>query len=202
MNQRTRLPTTAMRRLMTARQRAVRCPPLLRQQYADLRGKVIRIRIKEDGTYEIPKGNLFEDGKQGRPEIYTMGHRNPYRLTVDKKTNFVYWGEVGPDANNDSMDTRGPRGYDEVNQARRPGFYGWPLIIGNNYPYHEHNYATGENGPAIDPMKPVNASRNNTGLQNLPPAIPAFIWYPYAVSRDFPQWAPAGATPWPARCIM
>jgi glucose/arabinose dehydrogenase/cytochrome c551/c552 len=159
---------------------------------ADLRGKVIRIRIKEDGTYEIPKGNLFEDGKQGRPEIYTMGHRNPYRLSVDKKTNFVYWGEVGPDANNDSMDTRGPRGYDEVNQARKAGFYGWPLIIADNYPYRNHDYATGKNGEAFDPMKPVNASRNNTGLQNLPPAIPAFIWYPYTVSRDFPQLGSGG----------
>src|SRR5215217_3488883 len=39
----------------------------------DLRGKTIRIRIREDGTYEIPKGNLFEDGKEGRPEIFTMG---------------------------------------------------------------------------------------------------------------------------------
>lgn len=158
----------------------------------DLRGKTIRIRIKEDGTYEIPKGNLFEDGKQGRPEIYTMGHRNPYRLTVDKHTNFLYWGEVGPDANDDSLDTRGPRGYDEVNQARRAGFYGWPLIIGNNYPYHVHDYATGKNGPAFDPAKPVNNSRNNTGLQDLPPSIPAFIWYPYAASKDFPQLGAGG----------
>ena len=28
-----------------------------------------------------------------------MGHRNPFRISVDKKTGFVYWGEVGPDAN-------------------------------------------------------------------------------------------------------
>jgi cytochrome c551/c552 len=33
----------------------------------------------------------------------------------------------------------------------------------------------------------VNNSRNNTGLQQLPPAQPAFIWYPYAASPDFPQ---------------
>jgi cytochrome c len=158
----------------------------------DLRGKVLRIRIKEDGTYEIPKGNLFEDGKQGRPEIYTMGHRNPYRLSVDKKTGYVYWGEVGPDSGTDSLETRGPRGYDEVNQARRAGFYGWPLIIGNNYPYRQHDYATGQNGEPFDPMKPINASRNNTGLQALPPAIPAFIWYPYALSKDFPQMGTGG----------
>ena len=27
-----------------------------------------------------------------------MGHRNPYRISVDHETGFVYWGEVGPDA--------------------------------------------------------------------------------------------------------
>ena len=39
---------------------------------------------------------------------------------------------------------------------------------------------------AFDPAKPVNNSRNNTGLKNCPGA-PAFIWYPYAESNDFPQ---------------
>lgn len=85
------------------------------------------------------------------------------------------------------MDTRGPRGYDEVNQAREAGFFGWPLFVGNNYAYHEYDYNTGKPGEQFDPAKPVNRSRNNTGLQDLPPAKPAFIWYPYAPSNDFPQ---------------
>src|SRR5450432_625741 len=154
----------------------------------DLRGKIMRIRVKADGSYEIPDGNLFPKGmEKTRPEIYVMGDRNPYRITVDQKNSNLYWGEVGPDANDDSLDTRGPRGYDEVNQARKAGYFGWPLFVGNNYPYHEYDYATGKNGPAFDPMHPVNNSRNNTGLRDLPPAQPAFIWYPYAASPDFPQ---------------
>lgn len=153
----------------------------------DLRGKILRIRIKPDGSYEIPEGNLFAKTENARPEIYVMGNRNPYRISVDKKTGFLYWGEVGPDSNTDSLDTRGPRGYDEVNQARKAGFFGWPLFVGNNYPYHEFDYTTGKAGEPFDPAKPVNRSRNNTGLQNLPPAQPAFIWYPYAASPDFPQ---------------
>ncbi|UJH92552.1 PQQ-dependent sugar dehydrogenase [Antarcticibacterium sp. 1MA-6-2] len=60
----------------------------------------MRIHPEDDGTYTIPPGNLFTEDSpiKGRPEIYVMGNRNPYRISVDKKTNFLYWGEVGPDA--------------------------------------------------------------------------------------------------------
>src|SRR5205085_10443804 len=111
----------------------------------DLRGKIIRIHPEPDGTYTIPEGNLFPKGEaKTRPEIYVMGNRNPYRISVDKKNGFLYWGEVGPDAAKDSLDTRGPKGYDEVNQARKAGFFGWPLFVGNNYPYHEYDYTNGK----------------------------------------------------------
>ena len=162
----------------------------------DLRGKILRIRVKEDGSYEIPEGNLFPKGTdKARPEIYVMGNRNPYRISVDPKNGNLYWGEVGPDANIDSLETRGPQGYDEVNQARKAGFFGWPFFIGNNYPYHIYDYATGKSGPAFDPAKPINNSRNNTGLTELPPAQPAFIWYPYGVSTmDFPSLGAGGRT--------
>lgn len=154
----------------------------------DLRGKILRIDVQADGSYEIPEGNLFAKGtEKTRPEIYVMGNRNPYRISVDPKTGFLYWGEVGPDAGNDSLDTRGPRGYDEVNQARKAGFYGWPLFVGDNYAYRAFDYSTGVFGEPFDPEHPENNSPNNTGLQVLPPAQPAFIWYPYAASPQFPQ---------------
>ncbi|HVY73856.1 MAG TPA: ThuA domain-containing protein, partial [Puia sp.] len=161
----------------------------------DLRGKILRIRVAEDGSYSIPGGNLFAPGTdKTRPEIYVMGDRNPYRISVDKKNEFLYWGEVGPDANNDSFETRGPRGYDEVNQARKAGNFGWPYFVGNNYPYREYDFSTGQSGAAFDPQKPLNNSRNNTGLRELPPAQPAFIWYPYGESKEFPQVGSGGRT--------
>lgn len=154
----------------------------------DLRGKILRIRVNEDATYDIPEGNLFpKNTEKTRPEIYVMGNRNPYRISVDQKNSNLYWGEVGPDASNDSLATRGPRGYDEVNQARKAGYFGWPLFVGNNYAYRDFDYATGKSGELFDPAHPINDSRNNTGLRELPPAQPAFIWYPYAASPDFPQ---------------
>ena len=159
----------------------------------DLRGKIMRIRVKDDGTYEIPDGNLFPKGTaKTRPEIYVMGNRNPYRISVDQKNSNLYWGEVGPDAGNDSFATRGPRGYDEVNQARKAGYFGWPLFVGNNYPYRQFDYGTGKSGDLYDPAHPINNSKHNTGLTELPPAQPAFIWYPYAASPDFPQLGTGG----------
>lgn len=163
----------------------------------DLRGKILRIHVNDDGSYSIPEGNLFPKGTPNtRPEIYVMGDRNPYRISVDKHTGYVYWGEVGPDASNDSLDTRGPKGYDEVNQARKAGNFGWPYFVGDNYAYHVYDYATGTPGPAFDPEHVVNNSRNNTGVTNLPPAQPAFIWYPYGESPDFPILGKGG------RCAM
>src|SRR6218665_2055003 len=161
----------------------------------DLRGKIIRLKINLDGSYEIPGGNLFAKGaEKTKPEIYVMGNRNPYRISVDKKNSFLYWGEVGPDANGDSLATRGPRGYDEINQARAAGNFGWPYFVGDNYAYYEYNYASGQSGASFDPKRPLNNSRNNTGLTELPAAQPAFIWYPYGESSDFPQVGTGGRT--------
>ena len=51
----------------------------------DLRGKVLRIKPKAGGGYEIPAGNLFPQGApQTRPEIYLMGLRNPFRIAVNR----------------------------------------------------------------------------------------------------------------------
>lgn len=157
-----------------------------------LSGKILRIRPTTDGEYEIPDGNLFPDGVGGRPEIYVMGCRNPWRLNVDQKSGFVYWGEVGPDAwnNND----RGPRGYDEINQARAAGNFGWPYFIADNQAYADVDFESGTVGVRYDPARPVNESPFNTGAKILPPAEEAFIYYPYGYSEKFPELGEGGRT--------
>lgn len=152
----------------------------------DLRGKILRIHPEPDGSYTIPEGNLFPKGTPGtRPEIYVMGNRNPFRISVDARTGFLYWGEVGPDAGADSAH-RGPKGHDEVNQARKAGFFGWPYFVGNNKAYNDYDFATGVSGAPYNAAAPINNSPNNTGIQMLPPAQSAFIWYPYDESPEFP----------------
>ncbi|MFW6725107.1 ThuA domain-containing protein [Streptomyces sp. MAR4 CNY-716] len=154
----------------------------------DLRGKILRITPQDDGTYTIPEGNLFPPGTdKTRPEIYTMGHRNPFRIAVDDETGWVYAGEVGPDAGADNPD-RGPRGYDEWNQIREPGNYGWPYCIADNQAYREWDFATGTPGESFDCENgPANKSPFNTGLETVPPAKDAFIYYPYGPSPQFPE---------------
>ncbi|RIQ29641.1 ThuA domain-containing protein [Jiangella rhizosphaerae] len=157
----------------------------------DLRGKILRITPEDDGTYSIPEGNLFppetSDPDLTRPEIYTMGHRNPFRIAIDDETGWVYAGEVGPDAGSDNPN-RGPRGYDEWNQIREAGNYGWPYCIADNQAYREWDFATSTPGEFFDCENgPANDSPFNTGLDVVPPAKDAFIWYPYGVSPQFPE---------------
>ncbi|HYC85163.1 MAG TPA: PQQ-dependent sugar dehydrogenase, partial [Chryseosolibacter sp.] len=151
----------------------------------DLRGKILRIHPEPDGTYSIPDGNLFPPGTlKTRPEIYTMGHRNVWRVSVDSKRGWIYWGEIGPDKDLDSES--GPRGYDEQNQAKGPGFFGWPYFIADNQPIPKYDFVNDRVGEKLDPARPKNTSPNNTGLVDLPPAQPALIYYPYAASEKFP----------------
>lgn len=159
----------------------------------DLRGKILRIRLTPEGGYSIPDGNLFpKDGSKGRPEIFVMGCRNPWRMSVDQKSGIVYWGEVGPDAGGDGP--RGSAGYDEINQAKRAGNFGWPYFVGNNFPYARYDFAAKKVGEKFDPAHPVNESRNNTGARELPPAQPAFIYWPYGRSKEFPEVGEGGRT--------
>ncbi|GAB3949837.1 hypothetical protein GCM10028805_26830 [Spirosoma harenae] len=161
----------------------------------DLRGKILRIHVEADGSYTIPEGNLFPKGTTGtRPEIYVMGCRNPYRISVDPATSILYWGEIGPDSGTDGP--QGPRGYDEFNQAKKAGNYGWPYFVGDSKPYHQYDFASKAVGSTFDVNAPVNNSPNNTGMKNLPPTQKAMVWYPYNKSDEFPELGVGG------RCAM
>jgi cytochrome c len=158
----------------------------------DLRGSIIRITPQPDGTYTIPEGNLFLVGTPNtRPEIYVKGNRNPFRIGIDQRNGNLFWGEVGPDASVDSL-KRGPKGHDEFNLATKPGYFGWPYFVGNNKPYWKYDFEKQESLFEFDPAAPKNTSQNNTGIEILPPATPALIWYPYDESEEFPMLGTGG----------
>ncbi|MFB6790907.1 ThuA domain-containing protein [Streptomyces olivaceus] len=143
----------------------------------DLRGKLLRIKVAEDGSYTVPEGNLFEPGtEKTRPEIYAMGFRNPFRISVDQKTGTVYVGDYGPDAGA-ADPNRGPAGQVEFAKVTEAANFGWPFCTGANDPYVDYDFATGTSGDTFDCAAPKNTSPHNTGLTDLPPAQAA--WIPY-----------------------
>ncbi len=154
----------------------------------DLRGKILRITPQPDGTYTIPEGNLFEADDLHRGEIYTMGHRNPFRISIDDATGRIYWGDVGPG---------GSSGYDEFNQAHGPGFFGWPFFTGRNVAFTSYHYtgAQGQMESFMNPSAPINASPYNTGARELPPAQPSLIPYLSGTSEEFPELGAGGINP-------
>lgn len=161
----------------------------------DLRGKILRIQPEADGSYSIPAGNLFAEGKEKtRPEIYAMGLRNPFRFSIDSKNQYLYWGDVGPDAGaEDSL--RGPEGMGEINQARAAGNWGWPYTRGNNFSYGDYNFSNKQTDQKFDIENLVNNSPNNTGITNLPKPNASMIWYSYAASKKFPWLGDGGVNP-------
>ena len=77
------------------------------QELGDSRGKILRLTA--DGT--PASGNPFPDA----PEVWTLGHRNPYGLTFDASGRL--WSHE-----------MGPRGGDELNLIAAGQNYGWPLV--------------------------------------------------------------------------
>ncbi|MDA1069051.1 MAG: PQQ-dependent sugar dehydrogenase [Verrucomicrobia bacterium] len=145
----------------------------------DLRGKILRIKPNADGSYAIPEGNLFSPGTpKTRPEIFAMGCRNPFRISIDSHSGFVYWGEVGPDGATDTE--RGSSGYDEINQARKAGNFGWPYFVADNRAYADYDFSSEQIGARFNPDEPFNDSPNNTGLNQLPPTTEPLWAYPRA----------------------
>ncbi|MFD0745944.1 ThuA domain-containing protein [Phytohabitans flavus] len=161
----------------------------------DLRGKVLRIRPQADGTYTVPAGNLFAAGTaRTRPEIYAMGMRNPFRITVDPITDALLVADYGPDAGTASA-TRGPAGLVEFNRITSAGNYGWPYCIGNNTPFNDFDFATSTSGATFNCAAPVNNSPNNTGLTTLPASRAPLVWYGYPASTQFPELGAGGGGP-------
>ena len=145
----------------------------------DLRGKILRIKVAADGSYTVPAGNLFPAGPKTRPEIYIMGLRNPYRMDIDKATNTLVWGEYAPDAGRDDA-RRGPMGLVEWNASPASGAphnQGWPYCIADNRPYNNWDFVNGVSREWFDCNAPKNTSQYNTGLVDLPPVVPADMWY-------------------------
>ncbi|HEX6575147.1 MAG TPA: PQQ-dependent sugar dehydrogenase [Gemmatimonadaceae bacterium] len=87
-----------------------------------LLGKILRINVSRTEPYSIPEGNPFRNGG-GRPEIWAVGMRNPWRFAFDRATGMLYIADVGQNE------------WEEVNvePASRAGLnYGWNIMEGTH----------------------------------------------------------------------
>lgn len=82
------------------------------QQLNSYLGKIVRITTSGKPV----KGNPFLNKAGAKPEIFSLGHRNPDGLDINPVTGELWESEFGP------------RGGDEINIIRPGKNYGWPVI--------------------------------------------------------------------------
>ncbi len=92
------------------------------QNLNELLGKILRINVDTaygGNNYGIPPTNPFAGGG-GRPEIFAIGMRNPWRFSQDPVTGTIYCGDVGQDA------------WEEIDTIAVGKNYGWRCYEGNH----------------------------------------------------------------------
>lgn len=91
------------------------------QNVGNLLSSILRIDVDhaDDGkNYRIPPDNPFVDLKGARPEIWAYGFRNPWRMSVDRKTGDLWVGDVGWEL------------WEMLDRVERGGNYGWSIMEG------------------------------------------------------------------------
>jgi glucose/arabinose dehydrogenase len=86
----------------------------------DLLGKVLRLDVDAPdpgAAYSSPPGNPFVGTALGRPEVFALGFRNPWRFSFDPSGALLV-GDVGEVSR------------EELDEVVAGGNYGWPLLEG------------------------------------------------------------------------
>jgi glucose/arabinose dehydrogenase len=89
------------------------------QNREELLGKFLRIDVDGSPPYRIPPDNPFV-GQEGKPEIFALGLRNPWRFSFDRKTGELWAADVGQHT------------WEEINVIEKGKNYGWRLLEGTH----------------------------------------------------------------------
>jgi uncharacterized repeat protein (TIGR03806 family) len=89
------------------------------QNTNSLLGKILRFDINAaKGQYNIPPDNPFAGVSGARGEIWSYGHRNPFRWHFDRVSGDLWVGDVGQDT------------FEEIDRVVKGGNYGWNVCEG------------------------------------------------------------------------
>jgi len=118
-------------------------PPENAQNKDNLLGKLIRIDPRRKGKrdYTIPRSNPYV-GREGRNEIYSLGLRNPFRFSFDRRSGNLAIGDVGESA------------YEEIDyetlEGARGANFGWDAFEG------KHRFDSADaSAPPKNPVPPI-----------------------------------------------
>jgi putative heme-binding domain-containing protein len=103
------------------------------QDNTDLLSAILRIgvdRADAGKTYHVPPDNPFVNTPDCRPEIWSYGYRNPWRMSFDPQSGALWVGDVGWEL------------WEMVYRVEKGGNYGWSVVEG---PQTIH--PTGQRGP-------------------------------------------------------
>jgi uncharacterized repeat protein (TIGR03806 family) len=94
-------------------------PCLSGQNLSSVLGKILRLDVNAAaGKYNIPADNPFVAEPNARKEIWSYGHRNPFRWSFDKATGELWVGDVGQST------------WEEIDRDVKGGNYGWKICEG------------------------------------------------------------------------
>ncbi|MGE0607198.1 MAG: PQQ-dependent sugar dehydrogenase [Pirellulales bacterium] len=148
------------------------------QDLTKLLAKVLRIDVEhpdEGRLYSVPKDNPFRNLAGARPETWAYGFRNPWRITVDRKTGHVWVTQNGQDL------------WEQVYLVQRGANYGWSVMEGGHPFYLSRQVGpTPISKPTID--HPHSEARSLTGGvvyygEKLPELRGAYIYGDYSTGK-------------------
>lgn len=133
----------------------------------DLSRRVADSTLSANGRYRVPNDNPFASTTDARPELWTLGHRNPHRFVWDEPTGTLLVCEIGLHA------------WEEVNVIQPGRNYGYPHREG---PQRLIISTSSDNQTLVTPpnpdVLPVRIGVNTTGA-TVTPTYPV-ITYPHA----------------------
>ncbi|GAB4157243.1 MAG: PQQ-dependent sugar dehydrogenase [Planctomycetaceae bacterium] len=121
------------------------------QNINDLLASILRIDVDHPANgkaYSIPKDNPFVNTPNARGEIWSYGHRNPWKMSFDSVTGDLWVGDVGWEM------------WEMIYRIQRGGNYGWSLVEASQQVHPER-----QRGPS--PVLPPTIVHSHTESRSI-----------------------------------